>query len=102
MKALERPGRTLKRLEVESHPETTLSLAEMSDPEQEVGLDKLTALFSYGADFRAIPRPIRKALPYVAFAGVLFVLWRFTPLRNVLRIDRPQSAAARFWKKLRS
>jgi hypothetical protein len=102
VKALERPGRTLKRLEVESHPDITLSLAEMSDPEQAVGLDKLTALFSYGAEFHAVPRPIRKALPYVALAGVLFVLWRFTPLRNALRIDRPQSAAARFWKQLRS
>jgi hypothetical protein len=102
VKALEKPGRTLKRLEVESYSEITLSLAEMSDPEQAVGLDKLMALFSYGAEFHAVPRSVRKALPYVALAGVLFLLWRFTPLREVLRIDHAESAAARLWKKLRS
>jgi hypothetical protein len=25
---------------------------------------------------------------YVALAGALFVLWRFTPLRNVLRVEK--------------
>jgi phospholipase D1/2 len=88
VKTLERPGRTLKRLEVESHSDVTLSLAEMSDPEQAVGLDKLMALFSYGAEFHAVPRQVRAALPYIALATVLFVLWRFTSLRNVLRVDR--------------
>ena len=43
--ALERPGRTLKRLQVESHSDITLSIAEMTDPEQAVGVDKLMALF---------------------------------------------------------
>jgi hypothetical protein len=41
------------------------------------------------------------ALVYVALAGALFVLWRFTPLRNVLRIGRRESAVALLWKRLR-
>src|SRR4030095_6517916 len=36
---LARPRRTLKRLEVEHYDDITLSLAEMTDPEQAVGLD---------------------------------------------------------------
>jgi hypothetical protein len=75
-------------LEVESHSDITLSLAEMTDPEQAVGLDKLKALFSFGAEFHSVPRPFRKALVYVVLAGALFVLWRFTPLRNALRIGQ--------------
>ena len=101
VKALERPGRTLKRLEVESHSDITLSIAEMTDPEQAVGLDKLKALFSFGAEFHSVPRPVRKALVYVALAGALFVLWRFTPLRNVLRIGRRESVLTWLWKRLR-
>ncbi len=101
VKALARPGRTLKRLEVEEHSDITLSLAEMADPEQAVGLDKLKALFSFGAEFHSVPRPVRKVIPYVVLAGVLVAIWRFTPLRDMLRIGRRQSAAARLWKKLR-
>ena len=86
--ALERPGRTLKRLQVESHSDITLSIAEMTDPEQAVGVDKLMALFSFGAQFHSVPRPLRKMVPYAVLAGALFALWRFTPLRNVLRAGR--------------
>jgi hypothetical protein len=64
----------------------------MTDPERAVGLDKLKALFSFGAEFHSVPRPARKALVYFALAGALFVLWRFTPLRKVLRIGRGESA----------
>jgi hypothetical protein len=88
-------------LEVESHSDITLSIAEMTDPEQAVGLDKLKALFSFGAEFHSVPRPVRKALVYVALAGALFVLWRFTPLRNVLRIGRRESVLTLLWKRLR-
>lgn len=79
----------------------TLSLAEMTDPEQAVGLDKLKALFSFGAEFHSVPRPIRKVLPFALLAGTLVLLWRFTPLRDGLRIGQPESLAARLWKKLR-
>jgi hypothetical protein len=88
VEALERPGRTLKRLQVESHSDITLSIAEMTDPEQAVGVDKLMALFSFGAQFHSVPRPLRKMVPYAVLAGALFALWRFTPLRNVLRAGR--------------
>jgi phospholipase D1/2 len=101
IRALEGPGRTLKCLEVEHYSDITLSLAEMTDPEQAVGVDKLKALFSFGAEFHSVPRPLRKVLPYVALAGALFMLWRFTPLRGVLRIGRRESAVARLWKKMR-
>ena len=52
-----------------AYSDITLSLAEMTDPEQAVGLDKLKALFSFGAEFHSVPRPVRKALPYVVLAG---------------------------------
>ena len=100
VKALQRPGRTLSPLPVEPPSGMSLSLAELADPEQAIGLDRLTALFSYGAEFHTLPRPVKKALPYVALAGVLFVLWRFTPLRNLLRSDRVGPAAGRLLKKL--
>ena len=101
VKALERPGRTLKRLKVEQYSDITLSLAEMTDPEQAIGLDKLKALFSFGAEFHHLPRPVRSVLPYVAIAGGLALIWRFTPLRDVFRIGRVESAVARLWKRLR-
>ena len=53
----------MKRLEVEHYSDVTLSVAEMTDPEQAVGLDK-KALFSFGAEFHSVPRPIRKVLPF--------------------------------------
>ncbi len=101
VEALRRPGRTLKRLEVEHYSDVTLSLAEMTDPEQAVGLDKLKALFSFGAEFHSVPRPVRKVLPFAVLAGTLVLLWRFTSLRERMRIGPRESAAARLWKKLR-
>jgi phospholipase D1/2 len=98
--ALHRPGRTLKPLPVEHYSDLTISLAEMTDPERAVGLDKLIALFSFGAEFHSVPKPVRKVLPYVALAGVLALLWRFTPLRQMLRFGRRESAPARWWKQL--
>ena len=78
----------------------TLSLAQLTDPEQAVGIDQLVSLFSYGIQHHAVPRQVRKALPYVAIAGGLFVLWRFTPLRNVLRGSVAGAAAAKLWSKV--
>ena len=100
IQALRRPGRTLERLEVEHYTDVTLSLAEMTDPEQAVGLDKLTALFSFGAEYHSVPRPVRKLLPYVVLAGALVVVWRFTPLREALGIGHRESLAAWLRKKL--
>jgi hypothetical protein len=73
----------------------------MTDPEQAVGLDKLTALFSFGAQFHHLPRPVRRLMPYAVIAGALALIWRFTALRDVLRIGRLEGAAARLWKRLR-
>jgi phosphatidylserine/phosphatidylglycerophosphate/cardiolipin synthase-like enzyme len=100
-KALERPERTLKRLEVESPSDITLSLAEMTDPEEAVSIDKLTALFSFGIEFHTVPRPVRKMVPYVVLGGAVFLLWRLTARRNVVRVERVESALALLWKKLR-
>jgi phosphatidylserine/phosphatidylglycerophosphate/cardiolipin synthase-like enzyme len=100
IRSLHGPGRTLEPLEVETYSDVTLSLAELADPEKAVGLDKLFALFSFGAEFHSVPRPVRKALPYVMLAGSLFLLWRFTPLRKVLRFDRAASSATRLLKQL--
>ena len=97
--ALRRPGRTLQTLEVESYSDIALSMAELTDPEQAVPLDRLTEMFSYGMQYEAIPQAVRKALPFVAIAGGLFALWRFTPLRTILRKDTAGAAAARIWKK---
>ena len=99
VKALRRPGRTLSELPVEAYSDVTLSLAQLTDPEQAVGLDQLTAMFSYGIQYHAIPRPVRKALPYVAVAGGLFALWRFTPLRSLLRNNVAGAAAAKLWSR---
>ncbi|RPI46919.1 MAG: hypothetical protein EHM59_06050, partial [Betaproteobacteria bacterium] len=98
--ALRRPGRTLADLQVETYSDVTLSLAQLTDPEQAVGIDQLVSLFSYGLQYHAVPRQLRKALPYVAIAGGLFVLWRFTPLRNVLRRSVAGAAAAKLWSRL--
>jgi len=98
--ALRRPGRTLADLPVETYSDVTLSLAQLTDPEQPVGMEQLVSLFSYGLQHHAARRQVRKALPYVAIAGGLFVLWRFTPLRNVLRKNVAGAAAAKLWSKL--
>ena len=99
VEALRRPGRTLVELAVEKYSDVTLSLAQLTDPEQAVGLDQLTTMFSYGLQAQAIPRPVRKALPYVAIAGGLFALWRFTPLRGALRKNVAGAAAKKLWRR---
>ena len=57
VEALRSSRRTLAPLEVEPYSDVTLSLAELADPEQAVGVDKLMAMFSFGAEFhqRATP-----------------------------------------------
>jgi hypothetical protein len=72
----------------------------LADPEQAIGVDKLMAMFSYGAQYHAIPRPLRKALPFVALAGGLFLLWRLASLRNAARIGRVRSSMAKLLSKL--
>ena len=85
IEALRSPRRTLSPLEVESYSDVTLSLAELADPEQAVGLAKLTAMFSFGAEYHHVPRPVRKALSWAVVAGVLYLVWRLTPLRKLVR-----------------
>ena len=95
VEALRSPHRTLSALEVEPYADVTLSLAELADPEQAVGLDKLMAMFSFGAEFHHAPRPLRQALPFVALVAGAYILWRFTPLRKLLPLGRRRSAAAK-------
>jgi hypothetical protein len=99
VEALRSSGRTLAPLEVEPYSEVTLSLAELADPERAVGVDKLMAMFSFGAEFHHAPRPVRQVLPLVALAGAVYVLWRFTSLPEALGLRRKQSATAGFLRK---
>lgn len=99
--ALESPGRTLKPLPVKQYSDVTISIAELTDPEQAVGLDKLMAQFSFSAEFPSVARPLRTVLFYAALAAGLAALWQFTPLRRMVRVGRRQSVAARLWQKLR-
>jgi hypothetical protein len=92
--------RTLSPLEVEPYADVTLSLAELADPEQAVGLDKLMAMFSFGAEFHHAPRPVRQALPFVALVAGAYLLWRFTPLHKVLRLRRRRSTVANVLRRL--
>ena len=87
VEALRSSRRTLAPLEVEPYSDVTLSLAELADPERAVGIDKLMAMFSFGAEFHSAPRPVRQALPFVVLAGAVYLLWRFTPLRKVLGFE---------------
>ncbi len=99
--ALETPGRTLKRLPLKQYSDIAISIAELTDPEQAIGLDRLMAQFSFGAEFHSVARPLRSVLFYTAVAAGVVVLWQFTPLRRILRIGGRESALARVWKKLR-
>jgi hypothetical protein len=96
VEALRSSHRTLTSLEVEPYSDVTLSLAELADPERAVGIDKLMAMFSFGAEFHSVPRPARHALRFLAVAAAVYLLWRFTPMRRILGSRRNQSAAARF------
>ena len=100
VEALRSARRTLAPLEVEPYSDVTLSLAELADPERAVGVDKLMAMFSFGAEFHSAPRPARQVLPFLALAGAVYLLWRFTPMREALGLGRKQSAAAKFFRKL--
>jgi hypothetical protein len=100
VKALRSSRRTLAPLEVEPYSDVTLSLAELADPERAVGVDKLMAMFSFGAEFHSAPRPARQVLPFLALAGAVYLLWRFTPMREALGFGRKQSAAAKFFKSM--
>jgi phospholipase D1/2 len=99
--ALQKEGRTLKPLPIEHYSDITISIAELTDPERAVGVDKLMAQFSFSAEFPSVARPLRTVLFYSALAVGLTALWQFTPLRRILRIDRWESASARLLKKLR-
>ena len=57
--ALRSSLRTLAPLEVEPYSDVTLSLAELADPEQAVGVDKLMAMFSFGAQFHHPARCVK-------------------------------------------
>jgi phospholipase D1/2 len=100
VEALRSQHRTLSPLEVEPYADVTLSLAELADPEQAVGLDKLMAMFSFGAEFHHAPRPVRQALPFVALVAGAYLLWRFTPLHKVLRLRRRRSTVANVLRRL--
>jgi phospholipase D1/2 len=100
VKALQSAKRTLETLEVDSYSDVTWSLAELADPERAVGVDKLMAMFSFGAEFHSVPRPVRRVLPFVVLAGGLFLLWRFTPVHKVLGLGRRRSAAAKVLRRL--
>jgi phospholipase D1/2 len=98
VEALRCSRRTLAPLEVESYSDVTLSLAELADPERAVGVDKLMAMFSFGAEFHSVPRPVRRLLPILALAGAVYLLWRFTPMRKLVRFRRTQSTVAKFFR----
>ena len=99
VEALRSSHRTLAPLEVEPYSEVTLSLAEMADPEQAVGIDKLLAMFSFGAEFHHPPRAVRQAMPYLVLAGAIFLLWQFTPIPEMLGLRRKPSATQRLLRR---
>jgi phosphatidylserine/phosphatidylglycerophosphate/cardiolipin synthase-like enzyme len=88
IEALRSDRRTLSPLDVEPYSEVTLSLAELADPEEVIGVDALAALFSVGLDRHRLPAPARLGLAALALAGAAYLVWRFTPLRDVLRSGR--------------
>jgi hypothetical protein len=64
----------------------TLSLAELADPEQAVGIEKLTALLSFGMEFHRARSRLRRALPYLLLAGAAsYLLWQLAPIQRALR-----------------
>ena len=86
VEALRSDKRTLLPLEVEPYSDVTLTLAELADPEQAVGIEKLTALLSFGDEFRRPHGRLRRALPYVLLAGAAtYLLWQLTPMREALQ-----------------
>jgi hypothetical protein len=74
--------------DLEQWPETVESVAELADPERPVSIDALTQ------EFLPVTSPAPsgvngwvKVLSVLAGIGVLFALWRFTPLREVVTAD---------------
>ena len=100
VEALRSSHRTLAPLEVEPYSDVTLSLAELADPERAVGVDKLLAMFSFGAEFHHAPRAMRQAMPYLVLAGAVFLLWQFTPIPEMLGLRRKPSATQRLLRRL--
>ncbi|MBC7945520.1 MAG: hypothetical protein H7X91_09740 [Burkholderiales bacterium] len=73
--------RTLEPLvNLEHYSDAAISAAEWTDPERAVGIDRLMAQFSFGAEFHRAPRAWRKlGLVTVLLAG-LAAIWRLTGL----------------------
>jgi hypothetical protein len=89
IEALHSDQRTLSPLEVEPYSDVVLSLAELADPEEAIGLEELTALFTVGVERHRLSGPARIGLAIVAIAGVTYLVWRFAPQRRRLaRLDR--------------
>jgi hypothetical protein len=66
-----------------------LSLAELADPEEAIGLEELTALFTVGVERHRLSGPARIGIAIVAIAGVTYLVWRLAPQRRRLaRLDR--------------
>jgi phosphatidylserine/phosphatidylglycerophosphate/cardiolipin synthase-like enzyme len=89
IEALHSDRRTLSPLEVEPYSDVVLSLAELADPEEAIGLEELTALFTVGVERHRLAGPARIGLAIVVIAGVTYLAWRLAPQRRRLaRLDR--------------
>jgi hypothetical protein len=84
IESLHSERRTLSPLEVESYSDVVLSLAELADPEDAIGLDELTAFFTVGVERHRLPGPARLGLVAIAIAGAAYLVWRLTPRRRRL------------------
>ncbi|MGI9047347.1 MAG: phospholipase D-like domain-containing protein [Burkholderiales bacterium] len=76
--ALHSDARTLEPLVIlEHYSDAAISVAELTDPERAVGIDRLMAQFSFGAEFHRVPRAWRKLGLLAALSAGLAAAWRF-------------------------
>jgi len=74
--------------DLEQWPETVESVAELADPERPVSIDALTQEFlPVTAPERSRVNGWGKLLGMLMGIAVLFALWRFTPLREMVAAD---------------
>jgi phospholipase D1/2 len=90
IEALRNDGRSLRPLEqLEEWSDTVISLAEITDPERPVSMDRLIAEFApdLGAEQPA-GFAWGKALVFAAVILGLVLMWRYTPLAGLVNAER--------------
>jgi phospholipase D1/2 len=101
LEALRTEGRSLRPLEDPEWSDAVVSIAEITDPERPVSMDRLILEFSPEKEVRKSGFAWGKALAVVALFAGLIAMWRYTPLASIASPERiigwAEDFAGRSW-----